>query len=363
MKRSFTTAAATILTIASVMGIGGCQTVQEPDTSGKQGQKRLPGQGVVVTPAYSVLEEKFQTEIINIGLRRLGYEVRPAKELAYSIMHTSISQGGIDYTAVHWKRLHSEFYQNSGGDEKLERLGSVVDQVLQGYAVDKDTAEKYNIDSLKDLQDPAIAKLFDTNNNGQAELTGCNPGWGCELVIEHHLDEYGLRDSVEHNQGQYFALMANTLTRYRQGQPVIFYTWSPLWVTAVLEPGEEVTWLEVPYTSLPEAQGKATKEDTTAKGKNLGFAVDQQMVLANESFASNHQAARRFFQLVDIPREDISEQNLWMRPEEQGGRGESSPADIRRHAENWVEEHQEPFNRWLDKARQAAVTTDQQASH
>ncbi|NBD14579.1 MAG: hypothetical protein GVY04_00085 [Cyanobacteria bacterium] len=36
MKRSFTTAAATILTLASVMGIGGCQTVQEPDTSGKQ---------------------------------------------------------------------------------------------------------------------------------------------------------------------------------------------------------------------------------------------------------------------------------------------------------------------------------------
>ncbi|MFD2883893.1 hypothetical protein ACFS4T_19240 [Pseudomonas lini] len=23
-------------------------------------------------------------------------------------------------------------------------------------------------------------------------MTGCNPGWGCELIIAHHMKAYGL---------------------------------------------------------------------------------------------------------------------------------------------------------------------------
>jgi glycine betaine/proline transport system substrate-binding protein len=80
---------------------------------------------------------------------------------------------------------------------------------------------------MEQLQDPEIAALFDTDGDGKANLTGCNPGWGCELVIEHQLDEYGLRDTVQHDQGQYFALIADTITRYEQGEPILFYTWTP----------------------------------------------------------------------------------------------------------------------------------------
>ena len=86
------------------------------------------------------------------------------------------------------------FFENSGGDDQLERTGVFIDNVLQGYKIDRATAEEYGITSLEQLQDPEIAALFDTDGDGRANLTGCNPGWGCELVIEHHLDEYGLRD-------------------------------------------------------------------------------------------------------------------------------------------------------------------------
>jgi len=204
----------TTLTASAVLLFGAVacqQQTQQP--TGEEGSSEQPGAGVEVTPAYSVLEEKFQTDIINIGLERLGYNVQDAKELEYATMHTDLSNGGIDYTAVHWRKLHEEFFQNSGGDEQLERIGVVVENVLQGYSIDQATAEEHNITNLQDLQDPEIAQLFDTDGNGKANLTGCNPGWGCELVIEHHLDEYGLRDTVEHDQGQYFALMADTITR------------------------------------------------------------------------------------------------------------------------------------------------------
>lgn len=334
----------------SIAGVSACDTGQQAtdtgtgETTTETATDELPGEGISVTPGYSVLEELFQTEIVNIGLERLGYTIEPGRELEYATLHVDIANGGITYTAAHWERLHEEFFLNSGGDEALERTGTFIDNVLQGYKVDKATAEEYGITSVEQLQDPEIAALFDTDGDGRANLTGCNPGWGCELVIEHHLDEYGLRDTVQHDQGQYFALIADTITRYEQGEPILFYTWTPLWVSGVLEEGEDVTWLEVPYTTLPEAQGEVSEEDTTAEGKNLGFAVDQQVILANQEFADNNPAAMAFFELVEVPISDVSAQNQLIQD------GEDTPEQIRGHAEAWVEENREQFDAWIEEA-------------
>ncbi|AFZ50406.1 glycine betaine/L-proline ABC transporter substrate-binding protein ProX [Dactylococcopsis salina] len=343
-KRLSTVTASLVL----LLGTAACQQQTEQPTEGTSDQ---PGAGVEVTPAYSVLEEKFQTEIVNMALEELGYDVTPPKELEYATLHTDLANGGIHFTTVHWEKLHSDFYTNSGGDEKLERMGVFVDNVLQGYSVDKATAEENNITNLEDLKDPEIAKVFDTDGNGKANLTGCNPGWGCELVIEHHLDEYGLRDTVEHDQGQYFALMADTITRHEQGEPILYYTWTPLWVGGVLQAGKDVNWLEVPYTSLPEAQGEVSEETTTAningEDVNLGFAVDQMRILANQQFVDEHAAAAKLFEVIQVSRPDISAQNQKMR------NGEDSPEDIMSHAEAWVEENRDQFDQWVSTAREA----------
>ena len=168
------------------------------------------------------------------------------------------------------------------------------------------------------------------------------------MAIEHHLDAYELRDTVEHNQGQYFAIIADTFARFDQGEPVFYYTWTPLWVSGKLRPGQEVEWLEVPFTDLPEAQGELTQADTTAEGKNLGFAVEQIMVVANQEFVDNNPAATRFMELVKVPLNDISVQNQKIQD------GEDSVEDIRGHAEAWIAENQEAFDGWIAQALSAA---------
>ena len=82
------------------------------------------------------------------------------------------------------------------------------------------------------------------------------PGWGCELVIEHQLTAYKLRGTVTHNQGSYAALITDTIARYKQGKPILYYTWTPYWVSGVLQPGKDVVWLQVPHSSLPGEQAK-----------------------------------------------------------------------------------------------------------
>ncbi|MEL6224199.1 MAG: glycine betaine/L-proline ABC transporter substrate-binding protein ProX [Cyanobacteria bacterium J06627_8] len=345
--------ASSITLALALTGLTACQTNTETESSDEAGadtqvSDTLPGEGTGVTAAYSVLEELFQTEVVNIGLEQLGYTIESPKEIEYATMHVDLANGGIDYTSVHWNQLHTDFFENSGGNDKLERVGVIVDNVLQGYAIDKATAEEYGIETFDQLQEADIAALFDTDGDGRANLTGCNPGWGCELVIEHHLDEYGLRDSIQHDQGQYFALMADTITRFEQDEPVLYYTWTPLWVSGILTPGDQVEWLAVPYTSLPEEQGDVSEDATTVDGTNLGFAVDQIMILSNDEFLAANPAARSLFEQVQIPIDDVSAQNQLM----QGG--EDSPADIRRHAEEWVEENQAQFDSWVETALAAS---------
>ncbi|MBP0013293.1 MAG: glycine betaine/L-proline ABC transporter substrate-binding protein ProX [Roseofilum sp. SBFL] len=305
----------------------------------------LPGEGVTVIAAHTnLLEARFHTEIVNKALEKLGYETEIPKELTFPTLYAAIGNGDIQYTAVNWERLHTEFYENSGGDEKLAHIGVLTPAVSQGYQIDKKTADEYKITNLEQLKDPKIAQLFDTDGNRKANLTGCDPGWGCELVIEHHLDAYGLRDTIEHDQGQYSALIADTIVRYQAGDSVLFYTWNPYWVGGVLTPGEETVWIEVPYTALPEAQGEVSEADTTANGKNLGFVVDLMRIVANKEFVEANPSAQKLFEVVEIPIDDINAQNMLMQE------GENTPEDIDLHVNQWIADNQELFDSWVEQA-------------
>jgi glycine betaine/proline transport system substrate-binding protein len=335
------------LRISTLSGLAATVSLLALGTGVAQAQDR-PGAGVSVQPIMTtVAEELFQHMVLFRGLEELGYEIQQPLELGeYGTLHVAIAQGDADFTAVHWDKLHTAFFENSGGEEVLVKLGALIENVLQGYLIDRATADEYGITNLEQFQDPEIAALFDSNADGTADLTGCNPGWGCERVIEHHLPEYGLAETVTHNQGSYFALIADTVGRFDAGEPIFYYTWTPLWVSGVLVPGEDVVWLEVPYTSLPE--GDATAEDTSANGQNLGFAVDDIMVLASREFTEANPAAAAFLEAASIPINDISEQNLSMRD------GEDRMRDIERHVETWIEDNRDAFDSWLEAGRAAA---------
>ncbi|NEO98429.1 MAG: glycine betaine/L-proline ABC transporter substrate-binding protein ProX [Symploca sp. SIO2E9] len=331
-----------------LIGLIACQSVPESTTKSIEAQG-LPGEGVKISSAHSNwIEEHFQTAIVNLGLEKLGYQIKEPKELDYPAIHLAVANGDLDYTPVHGDSAHEQFFQNSGGEEKLQKVGVLISSAVQGYQIDKKTADKYNITNLEQFKKPEIAKLFDFDRDGKANLTGCNPGWGCQLVIEHHIDAYGLRDTFEQDTGQYTALLADTMTRYQQGEPVLFYAYNPHWISSVLIPGKDVVWLEVPFTSVPEFQGKLTEKDTLIEGKNLGFAKSRYRIIANNKFLAANPVAKRWFELVQISVEDMNAESLRIKD------GEDSPEDIRRHAEEWVEQNQQLWDRWLEEAKQAA---------
>ncbi|SEK03457.1 glycine betaine/proline transport system substrate-binding protein [Variovorax sp. OK605] len=310
-----------------------------------QAANDLPGKGVTVRPLKSSLaEEAFQTLLVMRGLEKLGYTVEPMKDLEPATEHLAIANGDATFMANHWSLLHADFYKNSGGDAKLWRKGVYSDGAVQGYLIDRKTAEQYNITNIAQLKDPAIAKLFDADGDGKADLTGCNPGWGCELAIENHLTAYQLRDTVTHKQGSYAALMADTIARFKQDKPVLYYTWTPYWVSAVLRPGTDVVWLQVPFSSSQEGQA----DTKLPNGKNYGFQANQEQIVANKAFAEKNPAAAKLFEVMKLPISDINAQNLRM------SQGANTQQDVERHTDGWIKVHQQLFDGWLAQARAAA---------
>lgn len=304
-----------------------------------------PGEGISVTPIFpTIAEERFRGEIAIAGLEALGYDVKQPKETDYPALFLALSYGDADFTVHMWEHLHAAFYAKAGGDDVMTEVGDVMPGVLQGFMIDKKTADAHHIKDVADLKKPEIAKLFDSNGDGKADLTGCNPGWGCELIIEHQLKAYGLNDTVTNNRGSYFALMADTISRYQQGQPILYYTWVPQWISGVLVEGRDVVWLPVPFTSLPDGKNDV---NTTFQGKNLGAPIDTVKAVLNKEFAEQNPAARTFLSKVRISTEDESAQNLRMQ------NGEKSLEDIKRQAQEWISAHQTEWDGWLKDARAA----------
>ncbi|MEM1172456.1 MAG: glycine betaine/L-proline ABC transporter substrate-binding protein ProX [Cyanobacteria bacterium P01_H01_bin.35] len=306
-------------------------------------------QTVTIRTAHSKwIEESFQTNIVNIGLEKLGYKVEKPKEIDYPALYISVANGDLDYSVVYYQPGHNKFFDNAGGEEKLEGVGTLTPPGIQGYQIDKKTADKYNITNIEQLKNPEIAKLFDSDKDGKANLVGCNPGWFCELTIDHQIEAYELQDTVEHNRGQYTVLLADAITRYKQGQPILYFAYNPHWISAILKPEKDVVWLEVPFTSLPEPLKNLSEKDTSVDGKNLGFQRSKQRIVTNKKFIEANPVAKKWFELVEITVADMNVESLRIKE------GEDTPEDILRHAQKWVENNQEKYDNWLETARQAA---------
>ena len=197
----------------------------------------------------------FQAEIYRLLIQMLGYRVEGPATMENGEFYQAAAAGEVDLWASGWFPLHDSFIEEGG---PVERVGvSVDDGALQGYFIDAATAEAHGITNLGDLADPGAAALFDRDGDGRADLIGCSVGWSCASIVDHHLEAYGLTETVEHVQGDYSPLINETIARYKAGRPVLYYTWTPNWTVGELAPGREAVWLETPFPSLPPDQASA----------------------------------------------------------------------------------------------------------
>ena len=302
----------------------------------------------------------FQAEIYKQLLQRLGYRVIGPVTMDNDEFYSSLAVGGVDLWANGWFPLHDPFLV---GNESVEAVGTQVSGgALQGYFVDKATADAYGITNLGDLADSDVAALFDYDGDGLADLIGCDEGWTCALTIDTHLEAFGLTGHVEQIQGQYSPLIQEALARQRAGEPALYYTWTPNWTVGLLKLGEDTVWLQTPEAStaapqvLQRPESARVLTDTTvrvdgcaAEQCRTGWEPSDIRAVANSDFLDANPAVRTLLEQVVIPLQDISEQNARM------VEGEGDPEDIVAHAQAWIADNRSLVEGWINAADPDAV--------
>lgn len=299
-----------------------------------------------VTALKTVLEEEsFQMQIVVEILKKMGHTVEVSNGLEYAITFQTIADNAtsndVYFMSAHWDPIQENMIKGVG-KEKLSIFSEYISNCASGYVIDKKTADKYNIKYISDLDDPKIAKLFDSSGNGKADLTGASVGWQVAKTIEYHLDAFNLRDNIDHNQGSYSALLSDSLARYKTGKPVIFFTWTPYWLSGKLVPGKDIVFLQVTKSANPA--GVSTK---LSNGSDYGFPINSQKIVANKSVTTKHKDIAKLFDLVKLSVNDVSGQNMLMR------NGQKETKDIKRHVNKWLDANKTKVDSWIKEAKAA----------
>jgi glycine betaine/proline transport system substrate-binding protein len=276
----------------------------------------------------------FQAEIYKQALEAMGYKVSEPKALKPSVFYVAAAAGDLDLWVNGWFGTHDGYIKESKG--KVEAVGYVMKKGgLQGYLVDKKSADKYGIKSVMDIK--AHAKAWDSNGDGKADMVACPPGWGCEKQITKHFADLGLGDFINPVKADYSASMADVVAKYKNGKPVLFYTWTPNWTVGALQLGKDVVWIEVPYSAT-----KKVKVSNATKSKiNMGFGADDIRPAANKAFLKANPKVKKMLKKASIPLSDIAAQNMKMNA------GEKSERAIRKHAAAWIKANQKTFDSWI----------------
>jgi glycine betaine/proline transport system substrate-binding protein len=276
----------------------------------------------------------FQAEVYKQALEKMGYKVSGPTVMKPQVFYVAAAAGDVDLWVNGWFGTHDGYIAESKG--KVKAVGTVMEKGgLQGYLIDKKTADKYGIKSVLDIK--KHAKQFDSNNDGKADMVSCPPGWGCEKVIAKHFDELGLADYINRVQADYSASMADIISKYKNGQSILFYTWTPNWTVGTLKLGKDIVWIDVPYSKT-----KSVSVPNATKSKiNMGFGADDIRPAANVDFLKANPKVEKMLKKASIPLADIAAQNLLM------NKGEKSERAIKKHADDWIKANQSTFNSWI----------------
>ncbi|WP_306110422.1 MULTISPECIES: glycine betaine/L-proline ABC transporter substrate-binding protein ProX [Roseovarius] len=319
--------------------------------------EELPGEGKSVRFARndSLGAQYVQDEILVTLMKELGYEV-DLRTIGVAAFLQAAAQGDMDITGD--MNMPQRALQFEKVEDELSLLGDGTiggGGGINGYVIDKRTAEEYGITEVSQLKDPELAKLFDSDGDGKANLANCNPGWSCGDVVDYQLEEYGLLDTVESIRATYEPLLAEVFARYRQEQPILYYTWSPSFVTEELKPGEDVVWLPIPYGALPEGVTSSGGHEVSGV---VGCAGDQDpcrmatgswnwKLAANKEFLEENPAIESLAETVQWP---LATWSSW----EGQMMEDNSDKAIEEIAQKWISENRDVVDEWLAQAKTAA---------
>jgi glycine betaine/proline transport system substrate-binding protein len=220
------------------------------------GEMSMPGEGVTLNMGRADWSSGyFQAYVYEAVLEELGYDVTDPSdtELGPSLAYLGMAQGDFDFWTNSWYPGHLSWHEAELPDgstvgDHLEIVGTVFDGGgIQGWLIEKEFADKYDIKTMEDFNNnPDAIAEYDASDpspgNGIADIYGCQESFTCDNMIQNMI-AYGEWDNIQQAVAGYDTMFAEAEDKVGDGLPIIIYTWTPTSYVARLIPGQNVYWL------------------------------------------------------------------------------------------------------------------------
>jgi glycine betaine/proline transport system substrate-binding protein len=251
------------------------------------------GDGKTVTFAGIDWESgAFITEVMKTILAK-GYDCQVDSIPGNSVtLEQATANNDVQIFAEEWLG-RSDVWNKAVEEKKVVAVGKtfvgasegwfVPDYVVHGDPARNIEAKAPDLKSVSQLTDAKIAEIFaDPEEPSKGRFLNCPSGWTCEGVSTAKLEAYKLDEAyVNFRPGTGTALDAAITSAYLQGEPILFYYWSP---TAIMgkfkliqleEPAHnEACWKELSSANGKRDEGCAFPSVDVAYGVNSTFASE-----------------------------------------------------------------------------------------
>jgi len=265
-------------------------------------------------PTY-VLKAIFEDE--------LGYTVQIVDQATIPAAFESVASGQTDIFTSAWFPARDSSFEEYTNLVKLGQVyGGKAKDAFEGWMVPAEFSERFNVTHVGDLNNREVARALDTDGDGKGNLIGCPPDWTCAKRNPEILQDYELTELYEIDaQGSEQELLRTIETRFRQGQPALFYMHQPVVFPGDVPVMDRSIWLEGTEAYLP-------------------LAFDR--TITRSDFIVNHPEAARVLNEYKISGVDIG----WAMGEI--AKKGASPEFVTQLAQVWINGHRAEVDSWLE---------------
>jgi len=207
-------------------------------------------------------------------------------------LEQAVANDDVQILAEEWVS-RSDVWKDAAAKGLVRGVGHPFTQAVEGwyvplYMVKGDPARHIrptapDLTSVAQLGDAKYVALFgDPEQPGRGRFLNCPSGWTCEGVNTAKLHAYGLENRyVDFRPGTGPAMDAAITSAYAQGQPLLFYYWSPSAIAGKLALFrlQEPPYTVACYKDLTSTNG-AHRQGCAAPTPNIAYGVSSKFAAA-----------------------------------------------------------------------------------
>lgn len=246
-------------------------------------------------------------------------------------LNNGVARGDIDVIMEVWRNNLPDVWVKAVERGQVRDIGPNFPDAVQGwyvprYVVEGPDAPAPDLKQVNDL--PRYKHLFDDREEpGKGRFHNCIAGWACEIVNTRKLEAYGLNDHYTNFlPGTGEALAAAVAGAIKRQRPILFYYWSPTWLTGMYDlvrldepPFEAEAFDTLRRVDAPLQGGVAYPPAVVAIGVNTQFEAQApnivRVLTAYETTSQNVSAALAAMRESDLSASEAADVFLQQNPD------------------------------------------------